>query len=364
MSVILFIIILFVLVLVHELGHFTVAKLFDIRVDEFGFGYPPRAAKLFRWKETDITLNWLPFGGFVKIFGEDPTEENTNGPDKERSFVHKPWYAQALVLLAGVFMNFILGWFLLSIGFLSGIPTSVGSEPAGGRVENAALMITAVSPNSPAQKGGLAPGDTIVSLHSGKDTVDHPTLEQVSPFVQSHSKQEVSLTVSQKNSTKTVSVMPETIEGKVAIGIAMDMVGTLKLPFFRAIWEGVKTAWHMTGSIMQTFAHLIGDAFKGKSDLSQVTGPVGIVGIVGDAARIGVAYLISLTALISLNLTVINLIPFPALDGGRLLFVLIEAATHRKVPAKVANVLNIVGFSLLILFMLVVTYHDVLKLIH
>lgn len=144
----------------------------------------------------------------------------------------------------------------------------------------------------------------------------------------------------------------------------MDMVGTLKLPFFASLFEGLKTAGGMTGQIVHTFGTLIRDAVLGKADLSQVTGPVGIVGVVGDAYRIGFVYLISLTALISLNLTVINLIPFPALDGGRLLFVLIEAVTRRKIPVKAANILNVIGFALLILFMLVVTYHDIVKLVH
>lgn len=364
MSVILFILILFVLVLVHELGHFLVARLFKIRVDEFGFGYPPRAAKLFRWKETDFTLNWLPFGGFVKIFGEDPTEENTNGPDKERSFVHKPWYAQALVLVAGVVMNFVLGWVLLSIGFMAGIPTSVGSTPQTDKVQNVSLMITSVSPGSPAAESGVKPGDAIVSLVSGSESISEPSIEEVQKFVKSHADDAMLLTISRKETVEVLKLTPELIDGKPAIGIAMDMVGTLKLPFFASLFEGLKTAGGMTGQIVHTFGTLIRDAVLGKADLSQVTGPVGIVGVVGDAYRIGFVYLISLTALISLNLTVINLIPFPALDGGRLLFVLIEAVTRRKIPVKAANILNVIGFALLILFMLVVTYHDIVKLVH
>jgi regulator of sigma E protease len=368
MSVILFIVILFVLVLVHELGHFFVARFFNIRVDEFGFGYPPRAAKLFRWKETDFTLNWLPFGGFVKIFGEDPTEDlsvqvgNASDPDKERSFVNKPWYAQALVLVAGVVMNFVLGALLLSIGFMAGIPTSVDPSVKE-NIKDISLMVTSVTSGSPAEEAGLMPGDSIKTLATSKETVSDPTVEVVQQFVQKHGAEKITITVERKGQQKAITVVPEILDGKPAIGIAMDFVGTLKLPFFKSLWEGVKAAGHMTAVIVHTFYTLIRDALVGQADLTQITGPVGIVGVVGDAARIGFMYLVSLTALISLNLTVINLIPFPALDGGRLLFVLVEAITRRKIPAKVANILNIVGFALLIVFMLVVTYHDIAKLV-
>lgn len=369
MSVILFIFILFILVLVHELGHFIVAKLFKIRVDEFGFGYPPRAAKLFRWKGTDFTLNWLPFGGFVKIFGEDPTENmppqegDTSSSDVAHNFAYKPWYAQALVLIAGVAMNFILGWLLLSVGFMAGIPTSVSSESPDLAIENVSLMITGITPSSPAMEAGILPGDVLTSLEAGQDLLADPTIEEVQQFVQQHGDAAIVVHVERKNTIKEFSLTPHTIDGTPAIGISMDMVGTLKLPFFQSLWMGLKNAGHMTIVIVQTFANLIHDAVLGKADLSQVTGPVGIVGVVGNAYRIGLVYLISLTALISLNLTVINLIPFPALDGGRLVFVLIETIIRRPIPPKVANILNVVGFGLLILFMLVVTYHDVLKLV-
>ena len=123
MSIIIFLIILLVLVLVHEAGHFFLAKRFGIRVDEFGFGFPP---KLFgkKWGETEYTLNLLPLGGFVKIFGETPDDENINGPDSARSFVNKAKWKQAVVLVAGIAMNFLLAWVLFSFGFMSGLPTS------------------------------------------------------------------------------------------------------------------------------------------------------------------------------------------------------------------------------------------------
>ncbi len=366
MSIFLFIVILFILVLVHELGHFFVAKLFDIRTDEFGIGYPPRAAKLFRWKDTDFTLNWLPFGGFVKIFGEDPTEENMSGPDSSRSFVNKPKYQQALVLVAGVVMNFILGWMLLSIGYLSGLPTAVGTEPKGATISSPELMITGLQSGKPAEKAGFKPGDKIKKVTTTTGELENVTVDGLREFVASRGGEELTFTVKRVVNEETIKVVPEAgiVEGqKAGIGIALDMVGTLELPWYRAPIVGLQAAFLMTKNIVYTFGHMIGDAFTGKGDISQITGPVGIVGVVGDAYKIGFVYLMSLAALISLNLAVINLVPFPALDGGRLLFVIIEAIIRRPIPAKFANILNMAGFFILIGLMLFITYHDVVKLI-
>ncbi len=365
MSVIIFIIILFVLVLVHEFGHYIVAKRSGIRVDEFGFGYPPRAVKLFTKNGTLFTLNWLPFGGFVKIFGENPDDENTNGPDRDKSFVHKPKYIQALVLVAGVLMNFILAWLLLSLGYMTGSPTAVGSEPSGYTVENAALTVMSVQKNSPAETSGLKIGDVIEKITYENEVVTQPTPDTLRTFVQDHADKQIDFQIRRGPDQKDILVTPKIEDGseKAVVGIAMDNVGTLKLPFVRSLIEGLKTAWNVTVAIVVNLYTLIHDAVFGHPDLSNITGPVGIVGVVGDAYRFGITYLISLTALISLNLAVINLLPFPALDGGRLLFVIIESIKRSPINPKIANTLNFVGFSLLIILMLVLTYKDIMHLI-
>jgi regulator of sigma E protease len=365
MAIIIFIVILFSLVLIHELGHFVVAKLFGIRVDEFGIGYPPREATLFKRGETTFTLNWLPFGGFVKIFGEDAEETPDPSMDRSRHFASKPKYAQALVLVAGVVMNFLCGWLLLSVGYMTGLPTAVGTEPAGSHVIAPVLTITSVDTAKPASKAGIQPGDIVEQVTYQKEIVTAPDVDALRNFVSTHGNDELTMNVKRLDKEVVIKVTPSAdavVGQKAGIGVGLDMIGRLELPWYRAPVAGLQSAWYMMQNIVSTFGRLIGDAFHGHSDISQLTGPVGIVGIVGDAYKIGFVYLLSLAALISLNLAVINLIPFPALDGGRLLFVIIESIIRRPIPAKVSNILNTVGFFILIALMLAITYHDIVKL--
>lgn len=364
LSILIFIIILGVLIVVHEFGHFIVAKKAGIRVDEFGIGYPPRALKLFKWKETVFTLNWIPFGGFVKIFGENPDEESISGPDSSRSFVHKPKLHQAAVIVAGVTFNVIFAWLLISLGFMIGLPTSVTNTNNPSKVENVRLVVTAVAPESPAATAGIKVGDTITSFESGKDTLAKLEPEDAVSFIGSHGNSEIFLSYTRGSENGKVSLKPVEgiVAGKKAIGISMDSIGTLRLPIHEALWEGGKTTINLTGATAAGIGVFFYDSIRGHSDLSQVTGPVGIVGLVGDASKLGFIYILSFAAFISINLAVINLIPFPALDGGRLLMIIVEAIKKSPINPKIANTINAVGFILLIILMIVVTAHDIVRL--
>ncbi|PCI20671.1 hypothetical protein COB64_01745 [Candidatus Wolfebacteria bacterium] len=365
MSIFIFLVILVVLVLVHEFGHFIVAKKSGIRVDEFGFGFPP---KLFSVKkgETEYSFNALPFGGFVKIFGETPDEESLTGPDRSRSFIHKPKYIQAAVLSAGIIFNFVLAWLLLSIGLIAGLPSTVGQERAGVEVTNVSLMVTGVLDESPAGFSGLIQGDKITSVSDPTSSIDVLTPEAVKEFVSSRPGQELIVTFERDDISQSVTLLPQIglVEESVpAIGIAMDLVGILKLPVHKALIEGAKLTATITKDTVVSLSLLIRDAFIGEADISKISGPVGIVGVVGDAAQLGFVFLLSLTAIISINLAIINLIPFPALDGGRLLFLLIEKIKGSPINPSIANTLNAIGFFLLILLMVVVTFFDIGKLL-
>lgn len=367
MSVIIFIVILLVLVLVHEWGHFFSAKKFGIKVEEFGFGFPPRAAKLFKKGDTTYTLNWLPIGGFVKIYGENPDEESLNGPDSARSMVNKPRWQQAIVLFAGVFMNFLLAWILFSISFLSGMPTSVQNMPEGTEIKDLNLLVISVEKDSPADLAGIKAKDQIVYIEGdGGQYIEAP---YISPYtVQSAvagSKGGIKIGYlrGKEKTINFVDITPDNKSGTPMIGVAMDQIGTLKLPLHKAIVEGMKLNWSVTKGTAHGLFKLVWDGVRGKGNFSSVTGPVGIVGIVGDAADFGFIYLLSFAALISINLAIINLAPFPALDGGRLLFLLIEKIKGSRLNPKIANTANSIGFALLMLLMLIVTYHDIVKLV-
>ncbi len=371
MSILIFFIILLVLVLAHEFGHFFAAKRFGIRVDEFGFGFPP---KLFskKGKETEYSFNLLPFGGFVKIFGENPDEENISGPDRARSMVNKPGWQQAIVLLSGVLANFILSWLLFSVSLMTGLPASAGSAPREYKLSNTSLVIVSVLPNSPAEKSGLSAGDKILSVKSAQisgktDELSAVTPENLKAFILSHKndKIEIQYKHGQETPARSVEVIPVStlLDGTPGIGISMDEIGVIKLSFFPALSAGLKFAGSTAVSVAEGLYNLITNSLAGRGNLSAVAGPVGLVGIVGEAYRFGLVYLLSFTALISINLAVLNLVPFPALDGGRLLFLLIEKIKGSRLNPKFANTANMVGFALIIILMLAVTYHDIVRLL-
>lgn len=372
MSVIIFIIILGILIFSHELGHFLAAKKVGARVDEFGFGFPPRLWGIKRG-ETIYSINWLPFGGFVKIFGEDPEPVEGQTPvDQSRSLAHKPKYQQAIVLVAGVTFNIILAWLLITIGFATvGLPTSESEVKDKYPIQNAALMVTAVLPESPASEAGLKAGDKIISLTSsdGVEVLQAPSGDAAREFIAESTgpiglKYEASSGETKDITVTAVPGLIATEPEKPAIGIGLERVGLLKLPFYLAPIEGVRATANLTAATAMGFYQLIGSLIQGdKAILGQITGPVGLAGMVGDASGLGFGYLLSFTALISINLAILNLIPFPALDGGRLLFLLIEKIKGSPITPKIANTANLIGFALLILLMLAVTYKDIARLV-
>jgi regulator of sigma E protease len=294
----------------------------------------------------------------VKIFGENPEADGSTEADPD-SFTSKPRLIQASVLVAGVFMNFLFAWLLISLGFLSGLPASVDS---GLPVQNTYTTVTEIVPNSPAAAAGLKSGDKILSV--GRNNIFSNTApDQISNFIAS-SPDPVTFNVSRDGQSLALTATPSltVVPDKLAVGVGLDEVGVVKLGIFQAIWQGLKTTASLTWLTFTSLIGFIKDAFVGHANLSEVTGPVGIVGLVGDARHMGFIYLVSLTALISINLSIINLLPIPALDGGRLLFVAIEGIRRKKISPKVFNVVNGISFALLILLMIIVTVRDVVNL--
>ena len=347
-GIIFVIIFLSILILVHELGHFLTAKKFGLLVEEFGFGLPPKI-----WKkkigETVYSMNALPFGGFVKIFGEDaPTQINA-----ERSFANLSIGKRAIIIAAGVLMNFLLGWIVLSIIFMIGIPQVV--------------LITEIKQNSPAAEISLKTGDQIIEINSVKIATDNKNIfgsEQVIKIINENRGKETAIKIKRNGEIIDFSVIPRINPpaGEGSLGISLIDAGLPKQNILISFWEGLKASLILIKTIALAIFDLIAKAFIGKASLEAITGPIGIVKITSQAGSLGFVYLLQLLALISLNLAVINIFPFPALDGGRLIFLGIEKIKGSPLNHKFEKITNAIGFGLLIFLMLIITIKDIIRL--
>ncbi|MEI6479244.1 MAG: site-2 protease family protein [bacterium] len=348
---------LIILILAHEFGHFIAAKIFGVKVEEFGIGYPPR---LFGKKigETTYSVNLLPLGGFVRIHGEDEKEECTENDklDKEsnsRSFASQKIWKRTIILIAGVTMNMFVGWIIFSGIFMFGSPEH--------------LVITEVSKESPAYVAGLKSNDFIVGARLGDVTLSDPI--KGDDFISNIKKvagQKVSIDVMHEGKTSTIEITSRLNPpaGQGSLGISLADAGVKSEPFFKSIKSGfIATASIFWLTLNGFFSLIIGIFTSPGTALSGVAGPVGVFGIASETGKMGLVYLFQLVALISVNLAVINLIPFPALDGGRVLFLLIEKFKGSPVSANTQRVVNMVGFIALIILMVFVTIHDVGKII-
>jgi regulator of sigma E protease len=362
MTIILFLVVLAVLIFVHELGHFVVAKKSGIRVDEFAIGFPPKILSWVRG-ETKYVLNLIPFGGYVKIFGENPDDESMTGADSKRSFVNAKKWKQVCVLLSGIGMNIVFAWILISISFMFGslVPVGEGASNYSKYIKDSQVVLTGVLVGSPAEKAGLKQGDKLFSVESvgGNDL----NTTKVRELIEKSADNQIDISYERAGVKNNITATSElnSDENRKVIGIYMENVGVVQLNPVLALWEGGKLTVTTFKQVAVGLGTFLFQALKGQGDFSQVSGPVGIVGLVGDAATFGLAYFLSFVAFISLNLAVINLIPFPALDGGRVLFTIIEVIMRRPIKPKIANAANAIGFFILIALMLVITYRDIMK---
>lgn len=363
MEVVLLIVVLVLVILVHEVGHFAAAKWAGMRVDEFGIGYPPRAFLIGRKGETEYTFNWLPFGGFVRIYGEDGEAHSADG----RAFSDKNRFVQALVLIAGVFMNLLLAFVLISASLAIGTPRALDASEIA-QAKDAVITVSEVLPGSPVANAGLLLGDEVKRAIIGSQTFTDANPDAFTSFIAADTDgTPVTFDLMRNGQEIVVSAIPKTgvvpeDPARSALGIGLAVVGTVPVVWYRAPLMGAEYTWEILKETAAGLWHFFAGVITLSADLSQVSGPVGIAGAVGTAAKSGFGTLVSLTAIISINLALINLIPVPALDGGRLLFVIIESVTRRRIKPSVANAVNMTGFALLILLMVVVTGHDIWKL--
>lgn len=352
------ILLLSLLILLHELGHYLVAKLFGVKVEEFGIGIPPKATKLFTWRETEFTLNWLPLGGFVRLAGEDHDPslwEKINPFLRKKMFFAKPAWQRALIIVAGVFVNFVVGILAFAtIYSIRGVPQEVGQQ----------VMISQVLPNSPAALADLEVGEVVYQVDEDKVGTADEFVNEIKD------KKGLSVTLwvtkvepsgERSDASRVVTVVPRENppEGEGALGVAVSTVPIFeyhKLPWYQApivgTVEGFREAIGWSREFLRIFMH--------PSELiKNVGGPVQVVRVGEQAVAAGWEVTLRFVGIISLNLAIFNLLPIPALDGGRLLMVGLEKVVGRKRVAKVEQYVNAVGMGLLILLLIVITIKDI-----
>jgi len=423
LTIITFLIVFSLLIFAHELGHFWFARKFGIRAEEFGFGFPPRifgvqllkGKKLVKMAEkekveieisdyqtpddreiiketitnqkqeidqlvsfkkwrfirgsgdpeagpseegieagTIYSLNWIPLGGFVKIKGENGEDENE--PD---SFASRKIWQRATILSAGVGMNVILAAVLISLGLAIGFPQALDNIDSRARVSDKKIQITQIMPDSPAAKTGFMAGDTILTIDDKEFAVE----EELQDFVDRETGKELAYKIKRGQEEITLKAIPEIREetGRGGIGIGIATTGLVKYPWYLAIEEGIRETVFLTWAIIVAFYELIKGLIMGRGVAIDVAGPIGIAALTGQVAQMGLIYILQFTALLSINLAIINFFPFPALDGGRVLFLIIEKIKGSPVKRELETAIHNIGFALLMLLVLVVTFRDVAR---
>ncbi len=358
MIVLVLLFILLVLVVVHELGHFLMARAFGVRVDEFGVGYPPRAKKLFVWKETLFTLNWLPFGGFVKIFGEETTEVAD-----PKTFAYQALWKRLLILVAGVFANLLLAVLLYTFAFSTSFLGSTKDFPSARIITPERVIVTDVLPHGLAELHGIKNGDVIVDLSLGREKVANLSAKGITAFIGVHGHDTITLTTSRKGQTQTLELPLNATGDTPALGVALVDAATLRLPVLTAFWEGVKTTTAYFILIAKAIVHIVISFVGGTTTMEgSVSGPVGIARIAFGAYTLGLGSFLMFMAIISINLAVINLVPFPALDGGRAVLELFSKKGKSRISKRVISLVNQFGFLALVVLMVYITYKDIVGL--
>lgn len=350
-SILVFIGLLLLLVLVHEWGHFIAAKRAGCEVEEFGFGFPPRLLSFTR-AGTKYSLNLLPIGGFVKIKGED-MDDPAPGPG---SFSGKSAAWRTVILAAGVVMNVILAWVLLAVQGIVGVPTLVTEDNAG-RLEQELTYIVTVSPDSPAAAAGLEPLDRVVRVGG----LSEPTVAIVQQAVTQRAGEGLELEVDRQGQRLVASVEPRVNPppGEGALGVTLAATGLERVPWWQAPWHGLTRTIDMLIAIVMQFGLLLRLLVTEGAVTESLTGPIGIAIYSREVTQLGLSYILEFGALISLNLAIINILPVPALDGGRILFVALEKIRGRRFAGNFERVSHTIGFVLLIALMLFITLKDV-----
>ncbi len=357
-TILIFIVILGILVFVHEFGHFIMAKRAGVKVEEFGFGFPPRIFGVKRG-ETIYSINAIPLGGFVQLVGEQGEEKND-----PRSLASKSILTRTIIFASGVAMNFIFAIVFLSAAHITGLPTTIADDESTG-YSDIKVQISMVTEKSPAELAGLKMGDVILELRSGDYSITPKTVKDVQNFNSTYAGTEITLKIKRgteilENIKATPRPNPMPAEGYLGVSLAR----TAKITsWFQAIIVSIFSALYMVYYIITELGKVVMSIFgAGSTAGMELTGPIGIAVLTGQMAQLGFIYLLQFTAILSINLAVINALPLPALDGGKIFFLLIEKIKGMPVSQKFENAVHTAGFAALLLLLLAVTIKDIARL--
>jgi regulator of sigma E protease len=349
------------LMVFHEFGHFILAKKFGIRVEEFGIGYPPRIFGK-KFKGTIYSINLIPFGAFVRILGES---EKSKSPD---SFSEKPFWQRALVILGGVVSFWLVSAVLLTIVMMLGVPTQIGDDESGNFI-NPKVQILAVAPRSPAELAGIKIGDTVIKIKNQKSlpagrqekikNIDK--VKELQDFISENKGEIVTLTIQRGKDIFDISVIPRISppadEGP--LGVMLVRTALKSYPWYIAPIEGVKTTVSLTKIAASGWIQALIRLVERKPTGVQLMGPVGIFGLFVQTSFLGASYFLQLIAVIAVFVALFNILPIPATDGGKLLFLIIEKIKGKPLNQKLVQNIELAFFSLLIILMIFVTFKDI-----
>lgn len=353
-TIFIFILVLGILVFVHEAGHFIMAKRAGMKVEEFGFGFPPKLFG-FRRGETDYTINLIPLGGFVKILGENGEEKDAPG-----SFASKSIWQRFLVLVAGVSANVFLAMIFFSIVAFVFVPENTDEKFYRDNNRDTAVIIAGVMDNSPAKKSGLQLGDIVLSIKNDTRKIEVRRNNEIEKFILDNKGKELTFEIRREKEILNLTVLARqnAPADQGATGVSLSEIRTVSYNWYQSIWQGIS----ITGEVMYLTVLALFGLLKGLISTGhvngQLSGPIGIAVMTGQMADLGLIYLMQFIAMLSINLAIINALPFPALDGGRILFLAIEKIKGRPVSQNFENMVHTAGMILLLFLMVLVTIKD------
>lgn len=357
LTIVVFILVLGLLVIIHEFGHFVAAKKSGVKVEEFAVGFPPRLYSV-KKGETEYSINAIPLGGYVKMLGE-----LEHSKDK-RAFENQTPWKRFVISIAGVLMNLILAWFILTLGFAFGMSPIVSpTDQIPGKIVKSEVVIAGIEKDKPAEEADIRQGDVMISGKASDGDVKFVTIDDFTSFTLNHKGQAVKFIVNRDNETIEKDVTLSTDEN-ARLGVSIVDRSIVKVPWYKAPYVALRETVEIVKITFEFFGSLISRIFSTGQVGEEVGGPVAIYVYTGLAVKAGFMVLMQFIAMLSINLAVINILPFPALDGGRLIFIITEiVARKRLVKEKVENIIHTVGYILLILLFIAITYKDIARLI-